>query len=165
METWGCFLPPGKLPWGPSFLACGHAVRSEEMVPHLSQAWRLWICKGESPSAWSVTECVEFWNKMTFHSNLVVSGMFINKGTSLSAFTLVHHLHADIILHHTSAWGLTCPLLIHLLSLCSSGHSALCSLSRGSNQLGAAASWLLAAFTPVTRWCVIVALSLPSSLR
>lgn len=165
METWGCFLPPGKLPWGLSFLACGHAVRSEEMVPHLSQAWRLWICKGESPSAWSVTECVEFWNKMTFHSNLVVSGMFINKGTSLSAFTLVHHLHADIILHHTSAWGLTCPLLIHLLSLCSSGHSALCSLSRGSNQLGAAAPWLLAAFTPVTRWCVIVALSLPSSLR
>lgn len=83
-----------------------------------------------------MTECVEFRNKITFHSNLVVSGVFINKGTCLSAFILVHHLHADIILHHTSAWGLACPLLIHLLSLCSSGHSALCSLSRGSNQLG-----------------------------
>lgn len=76
----------------------------------------------------------------------------------------MHHLHADTILHHSGAWGLTGPMLIHLLSFCSSGHSALCSLSRGSNQL-CSSVLPLAAFTPVTRRCVMVVLSLSSSPR
>lgn len=85
---------------------------------------------------------------MTFHSNLVVSGMFINKGTSLSAFISVHHLHADIILHHTSGLGTDLALgesLAFPLQLW-----ALSTLQLFSGEQSAV-SWLLAAFTPVTR--------------
>lgn len=134
-------------------------VWSEERLPLSPRPGGCGFAKGKVLSAWSVTECVKFWNKMTFHSNLVVSGVFINKDASL-CFCLC----APPLCWHNSAphqcLGTNVPLADSLAF-----PLQLCNLPRESNHLATAACWLLAAFARVTRWCVITALCLPSFPR
>lgn len=52
-------------------------------MPHLSGLEAVDLQRGKSLSAWSVTECVKLWNKKTFHSNLLASGVFINRVSAL----------------------------------------------------------------------------------
>lgn len=134
-------------------------VWSEERLPLSPRPGGCGFAKGKVLSAWSVTECVKFWNKMTFHSNLVVSGVFINKAASL-CFCLC----ASPLCWHNSAphqcLGTNMPLADSLAF-----PLQLCNLPRESNHLGTTACWVLAVFARVTRWCVIMALCLPSFPR
>lgn len=96
---------------------------------------------------------------MTFHSNLIVSDVFINKGVSLYLCAREgRHLSAVSFLHHAVLSGLSWPLLIHCFPFTAWG-----ALWLPSKQVG----WRCSAFAPVsacTSHKIMMALCLSSFL-